>query len=298
MLKMYTLGHDFVPPGIHAGGLRYHGNSAVLSQLYHEGLLEGQAYPQLAVFASALTFARSEGILPAPESSHAIHAAIVEARRADEEGKSKAILFNLSGHGYFDLAAYDDFLNGRLQDHEHPAEAIEEAWDGCRRSNRKTGRGSRTKNCGVTPAGDALIAASCGADAVGLNFYRGSKRYVPEDAAREIVRAVGSRAEVVAVFVNESPEEVVGLCGRLGIRRVQLHGDEPAGNAARIGLWRMKAVHAEAPVDFEALADYPCEAFLVDAGGPGGYGARQDALLGRLSERFARLGKPGSSREG
>jgi len=151
----------------------------------------------------------------------------------------------------------------------------------------------RIKICGVTTAGDALIAASCGADAVGLNFYRGSKRYVPEDAAREIVRAVGSRAEVVAVFVNESPEEVVGLCGRLGIRRVQLHGDEPAGNAARIGLWRMKAVHAEAPVDFEALADYPCEAFLVDAGGPGGYGGTGRTLSWEgLSERFARLGKP------
>jgi tryptophan synthase beta chain len=127
MLKMYTLGHDFVPPGIHAGGLRYHGNSAIVSQLYHEKLLEGQAYGQLAVFGSALTFARSEGILPAPESSHAIHAAIVEAKRADEEGKSRTILFNLSGHGYFDLAAYDDFRNGRLQDQEHPSEAIEAA---------------------------------------------------------------------------------------------------------------------------------------------------------------------------
>ena len=127
MLKMYTLGHDFVPPGIHAGGLRYHGNSALVSQLFHEKLLEAQAYGQLAVFKSALTFARSEGILPAPESSHAIHAAIVEAKRADEEGKSRTILFNLSGHGYFDLAAYDDFLYGRLQDHEHPAEKIGEA---------------------------------------------------------------------------------------------------------------------------------------------------------------------------
>jgi tryptophan synthase beta chain len=127
MLKMYTLGHDFVPPGIHAGGLRYHGSSALVSQLYHEKLLEGQAYGQLDVFRSALTFARSEGILPAPESSHAIHAAIVEAKRADEEGKRKTILFNLSGHGYFDLAAYDDFLNDRLRDHEHPAGLIEEA---------------------------------------------------------------------------------------------------------------------------------------------------------------------------
>ncbi len=129
LIKMYTLGHDFVPPGIHAGGLRYHGNSALISQLYHEKLLEGQAYGQIAVFQSALTFAKAEGLLPAPESSHAIHAAIVEARRADEEGKRKTILFNLSGHGYFDLAAYDDFINGRLADHEHPAEKIQEALD-------------------------------------------------------------------------------------------------------------------------------------------------------------------------
>jgi tryptophan synthase beta chain len=127
LLMMYTLGHDFVPPGIHAGGLRYHGNSAVLSQLYDEKLLEAQAYGQLAVFQSALIFARSEAVLPAPESSHAIHAAIVEAKRADEEGKSKTILFNLSGHGYFDLAAYDDFNNDRLTDHEHPVEKIREA---------------------------------------------------------------------------------------------------------------------------------------------------------------------------
>jgi tryptophan synthase beta chain len=127
LIKMYTLGHDFVPPGIHAGGLRYHGNSALVSQLYHEKLLEAQAYGQIAVFRSALTFAKSEGLLPAPESSHAIHAAIMEAKRADEEGKQRTILFNLSGHGYFDLAAYDDFLNGRLVDHEHPAEKIKEA---------------------------------------------------------------------------------------------------------------------------------------------------------------------------
>jgi tryptophan synthase beta chain len=127
MIKMYTLGHDYVPPGIHAGGLRYHGDSALVSQLYHEKLLEAQAYGQLSCFKSALIFAKSEGILPAPESSHAIHAAIVEAKRADEEGKQKTILFNLSGHGYFDLAAYDDYLNDRLEDHEHPTELVEEA---------------------------------------------------------------------------------------------------------------------------------------------------------------------------
>jgi tryptophan synthase beta chain len=127
LMKMYTLGHDFVPAGIHAGGLRYHGESPLISQLCHEGLIEAQAYHQLVVFKSALSFARAEGILPAPESSHAIHSAIVEAKRADEEGKEKAILFNLSGHGFFDLAAYDDFLSGKLVDHEHPETEIQEA---------------------------------------------------------------------------------------------------------------------------------------------------------------------------
>jgi tryptophan synthase beta chain len=124
---MYTLGHDFIPAGIHAGGLRYHGDSPLVSQLYHEGLIEAQAVPQIAVFKSALTFAKSEGILPAPESAHAIHGAILEAKNADEEGKEKAILFNLSGHGFFDLAAYDDFLSGRLADHVHPESEIREA---------------------------------------------------------------------------------------------------------------------------------------------------------------------------
>src|SRR5512143_3325833 len=127
MIKMYTLGHDFVPAGIHAGGLRYHGDSALVSQLRHEGLIEAQAYGQIAVFESAMTFARTEGILPAPESSHAIHSAILEAKRADEEGKRKTILFNLSGHGFFDLTAYDDYLNGRLKDFDYPEEKIAEA---------------------------------------------------------------------------------------------------------------------------------------------------------------------------
>jgi tryptophan synthase beta chain len=124
---MYTLGHDFVPEGIHAGGLRYHGDSALVSQLHHEGLLEAQAYGQIAVFQSAMTFARTEGILPAPESAHAIHSAILEAKRAEEEGKRITILFNLSGHGFFDLTAYDDYLNGRLKDFEYPEEKIAEA---------------------------------------------------------------------------------------------------------------------------------------------------------------------------
>ena len=127
LMKMYTLGHDFVPAGIHAGGLRYHGDSPLVSQLYDEKMIEAQAYNQTAIFGSAVTFARSEGLLPAPESAHAIHAAVVEAKRADEEGKRKTILFNLSGHGFFDLTAYDDFLNGRLQDFEYPEEKIAEA---------------------------------------------------------------------------------------------------------------------------------------------------------------------------
>jgi tryptophan synthase beta chain len=127
LVKMYTLGHDFVPAGIHAGGLRYHGDSPLVSQLHHEGLIDAQAYNQTAVFQSAVIFARTEGLLPAPESAHAIHAAVVEAKRADGEGRQKSILFNLSGHGFFDLTAYDDFLNGRLTDYEHPEEKIAEA---------------------------------------------------------------------------------------------------------------------------------------------------------------------------
>jgi len=127
LVKMYTLGHDFIPAGIHAGGLRYHGDSPLVSQLCHEGLIEAQAYHQLVVFKSSLSFAQAEGILPAPESAHAIHSAIVEAKKADEEGKEKAILFNLSGHGFFDLAAYDDYLSGKLVDHEHPESQIQEA---------------------------------------------------------------------------------------------------------------------------------------------------------------------------
>ena len=130
IVKMFTLGHDFVPEGIHAGGLRYHGASPLVSQLLGEGLIEAQAFPQLAVFSSAIVFARAEGLLPAPESAHAVHAAIVEARKADEEGKEKAILFNLSGHGFFDMAAYDDYLAGRLFDHEHSDKKVKEALRG------------------------------------------------------------------------------------------------------------------------------------------------------------------------
>ncbi len=120
LIKMYTLGHDFVPPGIHAGGLRYHGASPLLSHLVKLGHVEAKAYPQLPVFDAAVQFARTEGILPAPESSHAIRAAVDEALAAREEGRSRVILFCLSGHGHFDLAAYENYLSGRLQDYEYP----------------------------------------------------------------------------------------------------------------------------------------------------------------------------------
>ncbi|MFO0752008.1 MAG: TrpB-like pyridoxal phosphate-dependent enzyme [Thermodesulfovibrionales bacterium] len=126
-LMMYTLGHDFMPPGIHAGGLRYHGESSLVSQLYHDGIIEARAYGQTAVFEAAVAFAKAEGIIPAPESSHAIRAAMDEALRCREEGKEECILFNLSGHGYLDLAAYDDYLAGKLADYAYPEEKIRES---------------------------------------------------------------------------------------------------------------------------------------------------------------------------
>jgi tryptophan synthase beta chain len=119
LIRMYTLGHDFVPPGIHAGGLRYHGASPLLSHLVHLGYIEAKAYSQIPVFEAALQFARTEGILPAPESSHAIRAAVDEALAAREEGRARNILFCLSGHGHFDLAAYENFISGKLQDYEY-----------------------------------------------------------------------------------------------------------------------------------------------------------------------------------
>ncbi len=127
LIMMYTLGHDFMPPGIHAGGLRYHGDSSLVSQLCHDGIIEARAYKQLACFEAAVLFAKTEGIIPAPETSHAIRAAIDEALLCKQEGKTRTILFNLSGHGYLDLAAYDDYLNGKLVDYEYPEGLIKEA---------------------------------------------------------------------------------------------------------------------------------------------------------------------------
>jgi tryptophan synthase beta chain len=114
LMMMYTLGHDFMPPSIHSGGLRYHGMAPMVSHLYKLGLIEAVSAPQTAIFEAAVTFARSEGIIPAPESSHAIRAAIDEALAAKAEGKQRNILFNLSGNGYLDLAAYDSYLAGSM----------------------------------------------------------------------------------------------------------------------------------------------------------------------------------------
>jgi tryptophan synthase beta chain len=125
--KMYTLGHDFMPPGIHAGGLRYHGASPLVSQLVDAGLVEARAVGQLACFEAAVLFAQTEAIIPAPESSHAIRGAIDEALRAKEEGKERVILFNLSGHGHVDMAAYDAYFSGHLEDFEYPAEKVQES---------------------------------------------------------------------------------------------------------------------------------------------------------------------------
>jgi len=125
--RMYTLGHDFMPPGIHAGGLRYHGASPLVSQLVHAGVAEARAVPQTACFEAAVLFSRNEGIIPAPESSHAIRGAIDEALLAKEEGRERVILFNLSGHGHVDMAAYDAYFSGDLEDYEYPETAIKES---------------------------------------------------------------------------------------------------------------------------------------------------------------------------
>jgi tryptophan synthase beta chain len=127
IVKMYTLGHDFVPPPIHAGGLRYHGMSPSISALYNAGYLEATAVSQLETFQAGVLFAQCEGIVPAPESNHAIRSAINEALDAKAKGEKRIILFNLSGHGNFDMAAYKSYLNGELKDYEYPAEEIDRA---------------------------------------------------------------------------------------------------------------------------------------------------------------------------
>ncbi|MGM0567775.1 MAG: TrpB-like pyridoxal phosphate-dependent enzyme [Elusimicrobiota bacterium] len=127
LLKMYTLGHDFVPPGIHSGGLRYHGGSPLVSSLVNDGVIKARAYHQLEVFDAALKFARTEGLVCAPETAHAVKAAIDEAQKCKQTGEEKCIVFNYSGHGFFDLSAYRDYLSGNLQEYEYPDEKIKES---------------------------------------------------------------------------------------------------------------------------------------------------------------------------
>jgi tryptophan synthase beta chain len=127
IVKMHTLGHSFVPPSIHAGGLRYHGMSPQISALVEHGYVEARAVKQLQTFEDGLTFARSEGIIPAPESTHAIAVALDEARACRNSGEQKVIVFNLSGHGHFDMSSYDAYLKGQLEDYDYPAEEIEAA---------------------------------------------------------------------------------------------------------------------------------------------------------------------------
>jgi tryptophan synthase beta chain len=126
LMAMYTLGHAFVPPPIHAGGLRYHGMAPLVCQAIVEGLLKPRAYHQLKCYESAITWASTEGTICAPETSHAIAAAIDEALKAKEEGKEKVILFNYSGHGLMDLTGYDAYLSGKLEDYSLPDEKINE----------------------------------------------------------------------------------------------------------------------------------------------------------------------------
>ncbi|MFC1977830.1 TrpB-like pyridoxal phosphate-dependent enzyme [Chloroflexota bacterium] len=127
LLKMFTLGHEFIPPPVHAGGLRYHGMAPIICHLHKLGLVEARAVPQMATFEAGVTFARTEGIISAPETNHAIRATIDEALKCKESGESKVILLAHSGHGHFDMAAYEAYLSGKLADYEYPEEKVKEA---------------------------------------------------------------------------------------------------------------------------------------------------------------------------
>jgi tryptophan synthase beta chain len=127
LLPMHSLGHGFVPPAIHSGGLRYHGMAPLVSHLVHTGLVEARAYQQTECFREAVRFARTEGIIPAPEPSHAIRAVVEEVERAEEEGVAKTILFNLCGHGHFDMSAYDEYLSGEMVDYDLPQDDLDRA---------------------------------------------------------------------------------------------------------------------------------------------------------------------------
>jgi tryptophan synthase beta chain len=127
LLKMFTLGHEFIPPPVHAGGLRYHGMAPIICHLHKLGLVEARAVPQMATFEAGIQFARTEGIISAPETNHAIRVTIDEALKCKESGEAKTILLAHSGHGHFDLAAYDAYLSGKLQDYEYPESKVKEA---------------------------------------------------------------------------------------------------------------------------------------------------------------------------
>jgi tryptophan synthase beta chain len=130
LLKMHTLGSTFVPPSIHAGGLRYHGMSPLVSRLHHDGTIEATSYDQIETFTAGIQFAKAEGIIPAPEANHAVVGAIKEALRCKEEGTSRTILFNLCGHGHFDMQSYLDFMAGKLKAYEYPQSEIAMALSG------------------------------------------------------------------------------------------------------------------------------------------------------------------------
>jgi tryptophan synthase beta chain len=130
LVKMHTLGSAFVPPGFHAGGLRYHGMSPLVSHILDLGLIEARSYDQLQVFEAGVMFGRVEGILPAPEANHAVKGAIDEALRCKEEGKAETILFNLCGHGHFDMQAYMDYFSGKLKDIPYDERELKRSLDG------------------------------------------------------------------------------------------------------------------------------------------------------------------------
>ncbi len=127
LMKMYTLGHEFVPPGIHAGGLRYHGDAPLICALYDEKVIGAKAYHQNEVFEAATLFSRTEGICVAPETAHAVKLIIDEARKCKKTGEERTLLFNCSGHGHFDMVAYDAYYTGKLEDYEYPAELVKQA---------------------------------------------------------------------------------------------------------------------------------------------------------------------------